>query len=177
MSAQRRWRDAPKGGTHYWPSLTAIYATRAQTTGRQHARDRKWTTGQHHASAVAQPRTGNHGRVARCAFAKDILKAILAEAGQPRRARRLRNNDDDITLQADTEEPTECAGQMSEALGALKGAVTKDTMVLSNGKRQVLGLTRRVCTGVLPEREVSNASTPSDRQSPQMGQTRGWPPK
>lgn len=65
--------------------------------------------------AVAQPRRGNRGLVAGCAFAADILKAFLAEPLRQCPTGHPRDYVDDITLKLVADEPGQCAARMEAA--------------------------------------------------------------
>lgn len=60
--------------------------------------------------------------MAGCAFAKDMLKALLAQAKRQCPPGRPQDYVDDTTLQVDAKEPGECAQQVKEAVEALKEA-------------------------------------------------------
>lgn len=94
--------------------------------------------------AVAQPRRGNHGLVAGCAFPKDILKAFLRPLKEECPGGRPRDYVGDTILQMQGDTTESCATQMNEQLDKLNDALRRGNMVLNDGTQQVLGLTKEV---------------------------------
>lgn len=116
--------------------------------------------------AVAKPGAGNHGLLAGCAFAKDILKASLALVKKACEGERPKREVDDTTLYVYADTADECADRMGAQMERLKEALIRGNMVLNDGNQQVLGVTVEVrcvwerlgtmATGVAKDRGVSH---------------------
>lgn len=109
-----------------------------------------YTEGRHATvhGAVARPRTRNHGLVAGCAFAKDILRASMAPIKTECLEVRPRDYVDDITLRVGGDTTIECAAKLHALLQRLKCALRKDSMALDDGQQQVLGLSHGEVTQI-----------------------------
>lgn len=93
---------------------------------------------------LAQPRTGNHGLVASCAFAKDTHKACTATLKNNCAEGRPRDYVDDIALCEEGDTAIECAAKMHAEFEQPKSALRRDNVALNDGKQQVLGFTKEV---------------------------------
>lgn len=77
--------------------------------------------------ALATPRRGNHGPVAGCAFATDILQAFMAAVKEKYPEGKPRDHVVDVTLR-----PAGCAARMREQLEKLKRAPRMDNCDLNH---------------------------------------------
>jgi len=96
--------------------------------------------------AVALPVKGNHGLIAGCAFAKDVLKAFLKEAAEVARPLHFRDYVDDMTLMTVGSTGDLAARSLHRGLGRVKHVLRRDNMILNDTKEQVFAqyqVTRR----------------------------------
>lgn len=86
--------------------------------------------------AVAQPRRGNHGLAAGCAFAKDILKAFMATLKTECPEGKPGDYAHNSTLSMERTTAAECAARMHAQLEKLNSALRRDNMALNDGGEQ-----------------------------------------
>lgn len=131
--------------------------------------------------AVVMPRTRNHGLVAGCAFAKDVLKASIATVKKECPEGRPRDYADDITLGVKGDTTTGCAARMHDQLEKLRNcALPKDHMALIDGKQPALGLRKEVrgrhghSMGRPPRSQRSLGCTTMVTKTKAQNWTRNW---
>lgn len=83
--------------------------------------------------AVAQPRSGHHGSVAGCAFARDRLKSFIGPLQRECPNGRPRDYIVDLMPQVQGGTPQGCVAQMHAQLEKLKGALRRDNMARHQG--------------------------------------------
>jgi len=83
--------------------------------------------------AVAMPAPGNHGLIAGCAFAKDVLKTFLSVATPLH----FRDYVDDMALMTAGPTRTLAAKSMHRGVGRARHVLRRDNMMLNDSKAQV----------------------------------------
>ena len=86
---------------------------------------------------MARPVSGNHGLVAGCAYAKDVLKAFLTVAASVAAPLFCRDDVDDMTLMTVGSTGTLASKSMHRGLCRVKHVLRKDNMLLNDRKEQV----------------------------------------
>ena len=91
--------------------------------------------------AVALPAHGQHGLIAGCSFAKDVLKAFLRPTATRPISGKFRDYVDDMNVLAIAPTPQRAAIALSDSLTRVKQSLAADNMILNDSKEQVYGST------------------------------------